>query len=133
MPAKPKKADSWRKALPRRLADLQRTAQRETRKRWDEMTDLLPPAPRRALKRLTTNVERAGQDLRKRSDRAVSEARKRAERLADEVQKRFEGTIQPFMSRMDVASRKDLDRLHKRLHELERRLEHPRHQSSAHV
>ena len=102
MPAKTAKAESWRKALPRRLTELRRTTERRVRKGWDETMELLPPAPRKALKRLTTNVDRARHDLRKTGDRMVADARKRAERLAEEVQTRLESSIEPLISRLDA-------------------------------
>src|SRR5262245_57322480 len=117
-----KKAETWGRALPQRLADLQRTVEKQMRKRLDQATDLLPPAPRKAVKRLTANVDRARDDLRKRGDKMVSEARKRVERFGAEVQKRLEGVVSPLTDRLDVASRSEVERLRKRLHELERRV-----------
>jgi F0F1-type ATP synthase membrane subunit b/b' len=123
MTAKAKKMESVRKVLPRRVHEFQRTMEKEISKRWDAATDLLPPAPRKALKRLTTNVEQARRDLRKRGDRLVAEARKRAEHVTGEVRKRFEGAFEPLSNRLDVASRSEVARLQRRVHELERRLE----------
>jgi BMFP domain-containing protein YqiC len=128
MPAKSTKAEGWSTAMPKRLSELRRTTQKRIRKQWEQTMDMLPPAPRKALKRLTANVDRARNDLRKSGDRVVADARKRAGRLADGVQKRLESTIEPLISRLDVASRKDIDRLQRRLHELERRV-HSQHSS----
>lgn len=114
--------------MPKRLSELGETAGKRIRKQWNETVEMLPPVPRKALKRLTANVDRARHDLRKSGDRVVADARKRAKRLADEVQKRLESTIEPLISRLDVASRKDIDRLQRRLHELERRV-HSQHSS----
>ncbi len=129
MPAKMSKAEGWRVAMPRRLRDLRRTAERRMRKQWEEAVEMLPPVPRKALKRLTANVERARHDLAKSGDRVVADARKRAERFAGQMQKRFEHTIEPLISRLDVASRKDVDRLQRRVHELERRVHSHQHSS----
>lgn len=122
-----KKTQDWRKALPRRIGELQRTVEKEVRRRWDEATELLPPAPRKAVKRLTANVDRVRHDLVKRGDQLAAEARKRAERLGTDLQKRIEGVVTPLTHRLDVASRADVDRLRKRLHELERRMESQAH------
>lgn len=130
MPAKGKKVESWMEVLPRRMTSLQRTVAKRLRKRWDEATDLLPPAPRKALKRLTGNVERARHDLVRRSDKAVADVRRRAERLRTEMQKRLEDVIEPITHRLDVASRADFTRLQKRVHDLERRIESHRPHSS---
>jgi len=130
MPTKGKKQESWGAALPRRVTDLQRTVGKELRKRWDEATDLLPPAPRKALKRLTGDMDRARKDLLRRGDKAVADVRSRAERLRGEVQKRLEGVIEPVTHRLDVASRAEFSRLQKRVHELERRIASQRPHSS---
>jgi BMFP domain-containing protein YqiC len=122
MAAKTTRTEGWSTAMPKRLSNLGETARKRIRKQWNETVEMLPPVPRKALKRLTANVDRARHDLRKSGDRVVADVRKRAERLADEAQKRFEGTIEPLMNRLDVASRKDMDRLQRRLHELERRI-----------
>ena len=128
MRARTTRAEGWAKVMPKRLTELRKTARQQVRKGWEETMEMLPPVPRKALKRLTANVDRARHDLLKSGDRVVADARKRAERLAGEVQKRFESTIEPLMTRLDVASRKDIDRLQRRLHELERRV-HSRHTS----
>ncbi len=125
-----KKTQDWRKALPRRIGELQRTVEKEVRKRWEEATELLPPVPRKAVKRLTANVDRVRHDLVKRGDKLAAEARKRAERLGTDLQKRIGNVVTPLTNRFDVASRAEVDRLRKRLHELERRIEaHQQHSS----
>ncbi|MGD0946779.1 MAG: phasin family protein [Candidatus Binatia bacterium] len=123
MTAKSTRAESWSTAMPKRLSELQRTAQKHIRKQWQETVDMLPPVPRKALKRLTANVDRARRDLRKSGERVVADARKRAQRLTGDVQKRLESTIEPLITRLDVASRKDIERLQRRLHDLERRVQ----------
>jgi polyhydroxyalkanoate synthesis regulator phasin len=119
--------------LPKRIGELQRTIEKETRKRWEEATDLLPAAPRKAVKRLTANVDRVRHDLVKRGDKLAADVRKRAERLGTDLQKRIEGVVTPLTHRLDVASRADVDRLRKRLHELERRMESKAHHASTTV
>jgi BMFP domain-containing protein YqiC len=123
MSVKSTRAESWSTAMPKRLSELQRTAQKRIRKQWENTVAMLPPVPRKALKRLTANVDRAGQDLRKSGERVVADARKRAQRLADDAQKRLESTNEPLITRLDVASRKDIERLQRRLHDLERRIQ----------
>jgi polyhydroxyalkanoate synthesis regulator phasin len=118
-----KKTQDWRKELPKRIGEVQRRVEKEVQKRWEEATDLLPPAPRKTLKRFTANVERVRHDLVKRGDKLATDVRKRAERLGADVQKRIEGVVTPLTNRLDVASRADVNRLRKRLHELERRME----------
>lgn len=128
-----KKTQDWRKVLPKRISELQHTIEKEALKRWEEATDLLPPAPRKAVKRLTANVDRVRHDLAKRGDKLATDVRKRAERIGTDLQKRIEGVVTPLTQRLDVASRADVDRLRKRLHELERRVESKTHHASTTV
>jgi len=118
-----RKMQNWRKALPKRVTELQRTVEKQLRKNWDRATELLPPTPRKAVKRLTADAERAREEFRKRGEKLVAEARKRAERLGTDMQKRIEAVVTPLTNRLDVASRAEVDRLRKRVHELERRIE----------
>jgi BMFP domain-containing protein YqiC len=118
-----KKATSLSKALPKRFAELQRSAEKQLRKNIERATEMLPDAPRKALKRFTANAERTRHDLRKRGEKMFADARKRAERVTTEVQKRIEGVVTPLTNRLDVASRSEVERLRKRLHEIERRLD----------
>lgn len=119
----PKKTQDWRKVLPKRIGELRRRVEKEVTKRWEEATDMLPPAPRKAVKRFTADVDRMRHDWLKRRDKFVTDVRKRAENVGADVQKRIEGVVTPLTHRLDVASRADVDRLRKRLHELERRME----------
>ena len=128
-----KKTQDWRKVLPKRIGELQRTIEKEALKRWEAATELLPAAPRKAVKRLTANVDRVRHDLVKRGDKLAADMRKRAERLGTDLQKRIEGVVTPLTQRLDVASRADVDRLRKRLHELERRVESKVHHASTTV
>jgi polyhydroxyalkanoate synthesis regulator phasin len=123
MTAKRKKATGWRQALPRQLNELQATVEKRVRKGLEEVTELLPPAPRKAVKRLTADVDRMRHDLRKRGDKVLADTRKRTERLTAEIQKRVEGAMTPLARSLDVASRSEVERLRKRLDHLEHRLE----------
>ncbi|HVO26661.1 MAG TPA: phasin family protein [Candidatus Margulisiibacteriota bacterium] len=127
----PKKTQDWRKVLPKRIGELRRRVEKEVTKRWEEATDMLPPAPRKALKRFTADVDRMRHDVVKRGDKFATDMRKRAERAGTDLQKRIEGVVTPLTHRLDVASRADVDRLRKRLHELERRMESRGHAPAA--
>jgi polyhydroxyalkanoate synthesis regulator phasin len=122
MAAKTTKAEGWSTALPKQVRKLGDVARKRVRKQWNETIGMLPPVPRKALRRLTASVDRARHDLRKRGNRVVTNARERAGRLTDEAQKRLESAIGPLMNRLDVASRKDMDRLQRRVRLLERRI-----------
>ena len=141
MTAKKKKVEGWTEALPRRLNEFQATVEKRVRKGLDQVTEMLPPEPRKAVKRMTAEVERVRTDLRKRGmtlrkrgekmvadtrkrgDKVLAETRKRGERLTAEFQKRMEGAITPLTKTLDLASRTEVERLRKRLDHLERRME----------
>jgi len=122
--AKAKKAEGWAGALPERVTELRSTVEKRIRKGLEKATDLLPAPQRKALHRVTANVDRFRHDLRKRGDKAVTTVRKRVEAATADVQKRVEDVLSPLSKRFDVASRADVDRLRKRLEQLERRLGH---------
>lgn len=122
-----KKAQSWRDAIPKRLTELRRRVEKRAQKRLDEVTDMLPMAPRKALKRLSANAERAQKDFRKGAEKAITQARKRAEEITGKVQERIEDAVTPLVKRLDVASRAEVNALNKRVRELERRLHRQSH------
>lgn len=134
MTAKRKKVTGWRQAMPRQLHEFQATVEKRVRKGLEEVTELLPAAPRKAVERLTADVERMRHDLRKRGDKVLADTRKRTEQLTAEIQKRVEGAITPLVRSLDVASRSEVERLRKRLEHLERRVETraEHHQALAH-
>jgi len=143
MTPKAKKPETWRHALERRIATVRKTAEKRVNEGWERAMELLPPEPRKAVKRLTATVERTRHDLRKRAEKRVTEARKRAEKAVGTVRKRAEGLVEevheraekvvtPLVRRLDVASRADIERLRKRLEHVERRLEtKPHHETTA--
>jgi len=127
-----KKAQDWRRMLPRRLSELQRVAEKQVRKGVDQAIEMLPPAPRKSVKQLQANVDRARHDFRKRSEKLVAEMRKRTEHLAANVQKRIENVVTPLTKGLDVASRAEVERLRRRLEHLEHRIEsHSGHSGAA--
>ena len=118
-----KKPKGLRMGLPRRVSELQHTVEKQVRRTFARATDLLPPTPRKAVKRMVADAERRGEHLRKRGDKAVADVRKRVERWTTDVEKRFKEAVAPVTARLDVASRADVDRLRKRLEHIEHRLE----------
>lgn len=144
MTTKTAKAENWAKALPKRLAEMRKTAARRVQKGWEDAIDLLPPVARKTIKRVTVEADRVRHDWSKRRDRMVATVRKRVEGVTEDMQKRldksmaplqkrfdetieplqkrFEKSIQPLMGRLDVASKTDIDRLQRRVHALEKRM-----------
>jgi hypothetical protein len=105
-----------------RVNELQKTAEKTLRKGVERTFELLPPAPRKAVKGWVAGLEKARLNLRKRTDKALREARKRVDRVTSDVQKRVEKAVSPVARNFDFASRKDIDSLRKRLDHIERRL-----------
>lgn len=98
----------------------------------------LPDAPRKRLVQLEARVERATKDLEKAGERAVKKARARVDSFVDGVESFFGGVeksalgaVKPLVSRLDVASKSDVDRLRKRIAELEKRVTHRKHPEPA--
>lgn len=109
--------------LPKRLETARHDAEKAARRMWNEAVDLLPAAPRKAMRRFTHEFERTTTGLRRRVERARVDVEKRAERLVKAATQRAEKALTPMVHRLDVASRSDVDRLRKRVTALERRLE----------
>ena len=92
---------------------------RNVQKRVDSM---LPAAPRKGLKQLGQRVERVQKDLEKARKRVVKEAETRARRAWSSVGHRADTVVQSFVANLDIASKSDVDRLRKRIHDLELRV-----------
>ncbi len=76
----------------------------------------------KAVRGLRSDIEKRTKDLSKRAEKAVDETRKRAESFATDVRKQVEKAVEPVATRLDVASRADVDRLRKRLDQIEKRI-----------
>ncbi len=109
--------------LPKRLETVRLDAEKSARRMWKETVDLLPPAPRKAVRRFTHEIERTTEDVRRRVNRARADLEKRGERLLKTATNRAEKAVAPIVHRLDLASRSDVDRLRKRVVALERRVE----------
>jgi len=109
--------------LPKQLETARHDAEKAARRMWNEAVDLLPAAPRKAVRRFTHELEKTTKDLRRRVERARADVEKRGERLVKVATKQAEKAFTPVVHRLDVASRSDVDRLRKRVTALERRIE----------
>jgi hypothetical protein len=92
---------------------------RRARRRVDHY---LPEGPRKQLAEFEARVERATRDIGKARDRAVKQARSRVEALVDGVEKTALGVVKPVVHRLDLASRADVERLRRRIADLEKRV-----------
>ena len=81
-----------------------------------QATQLISRDQRRTLERLRSDVE-------KRLQRAASEAESRIEHVVSAAEKRLEPVVEGFVRRLDVASRKEVHGLARRLAQLERRVQ----------
>ena len=106
----------------RRMAEWQRMLEKQVRRGVERGMELLPPPARKAVRRMTTRIERTQRDLEKRGEKLVKEARKRVERFPTDLRKRITGTVTPVSERIDTAMRREVTRLRKRVRELEHEL-----------
>jgi polyhydroxyalkanoate synthesis regulator phasin len=114
-------------ALPKQLRTVRHDIERAARRAWKEAVDALPAAPRKAVRNLVQEFERATAQVRKRVKKTRADVEARGERLVDTVTERAEKVLNPMVRRLDVASRSDVDRLRKRIAALEKRIEAPAH------
>ena len=92
---------------------------RTVRKRVDSM---LPAASRKGLERFEARVEKVQKDLEKARKRAVKEAETRARGVLDSVGHRAATVVKPLVANLDIATKSDVDRLRKRIQDLELRV-----------
>lgn len=93
---------------------------RTARKRVDS---LLPVAPRKQLQQLESRVQRVQKDIEKARKRVVRQAETRARRVLDRVGHQAASAARPFVDSLNLASRSEVDRLRKRIHDLEQRVQ----------
>jgi len=123
MATKSKKSKSWTTVLPKRVADLQSSVEKQVRKGLKQAEGMIPTAPSKALKRVSTDVDRVRLDLQKRADKVIADLRKRAEKALSTAQKSIEDAVTPLTKGLDLASKSDVERLRKRLEHLEKKFE----------
>jgi hypothetical protein len=120
------------KDLPRQLRQVRTQTEKQLRqartrteklatKTWKQALDLLPTGPRKRVKSTVANVEKTAADLQKRSERALKNARKQGEKLVNRIESAAVEAVKPIVSRLDIASRNDVERLSRRVAQIERR------------
>lgn len=90
-------------------------------KTWKQALDLLPNGPRKRVKSTVANVEKTAANLQKRGERALQNARKQGENLVSRIETAAVEAVKPIVSRLDIASRNDVERLTRRVAQIERR------------
>lgn len=122
-----------RRDLPKQLRQARTRTEKLVNRTWKQALDLLPAGPRKRVKSAVARVDKAATNLQKRvdkattrfqkrSERALKNARKRGESLVDRVETRAVEAVKPIVSRLDIASRHDVERLSRRVAQLERRV-----------
>lgn len=128
---KTKKQQSRSAIVGQRVTELQKAVQKQVEKGLERGMELLPPAWRKTVKRYTNEVDRTRRELRKRGERVAVNARKTAEDLVGQAEKAVAGALEPMTRRLDLPTRGEVERLRKRLEQVERRLHSQAGQSSA--
>ncbi len=145
------KKTTRRVTVPKRLEQVRVEAQRAMRRGYETTLELLPAGPRKALKELASQIETTAEELTKRGQKALKAAAKRRKALVGRVEKvvkaferrgeraratvETQGTklvatveqaaadiVRPLARRLDIATLSDVERLGKRLAQLERKL-----------
>jgi len=144
------KKTTRRVGLPKRLERVQAEAERAISRGYNATLGLLPAAPRKAVKEFAhqleataetlskrgqqafKSVERRGKALVNRVERAVRAVERRGERalasvetqgakLASTVEQRAARIVRPLARRLEIATLTDVERLSRRVAQLERR------------
>jgi len=107
------------------LRDAQDQAAKFLRNARKQVVSYIPEEPRKRLTQLEARVEKATKELEKARQRAFANARSRVEDFLGDVEKTALGAVKPIVERLDIATKNDVDRLRKRITDLEKRF--PKH------
>lgn len=108
--------------LPKRFEKAQTRAEKAINRTWKAALDLLPATPRKTVKSFGTRVEKAAKGFDRRRRQALKRVDSRRKNLVSDLEKRATGAVKPLVDRLDVASRRDVERLNRRIAQLERRV-----------
>lgn len=144
------KKSTRRVGLPKQLGRIQAEAEKAINRGYRATLELLPERPRKVVKELTSQIEAGANDLAKRSEKAFKTVEKRGNELVGRVEKavrtlerrsgrvlttvetqgaklistiehRAAQVVRPLVRRLDIATLSDIERLSRRLAQLERR------------
>jgi hypothetical protein len=107
------------------LSRLRKRGEKVVGQGWDAALEALPGNARRAMREAAGALRRLTTDLDRRRARALKAVEKRSEELVERVEKGALQAVQPVIHRLDVASKKDVERLSRRVAMLERRVHRP--------
>lgn len=121
--------------LPKQLRQARTRTEKLVNRTWNQALDSLPTGPRKRVKNAVARVEKTATNLQKRGEKALKNARKQGENLVNRVETRVVDAMKPVVHRLDIATRHDVERLNRRMAELERRFTRktskPRHAAAA--
>lgn len=120
LPASPRRAI---RGLPKRAERLRSQAEKAVERSWDRALEVLPASQKKAVKELPKRVEKLARDLERRRDQTLKRVEARRKRLVSDFENRAFNTLKPFVQRLDVATRSDVERLSRRIGQLERKLQ----------
>lgn len=127
-----KQTKSLFNGLPKRVQKARTRAEKLLGSAWKQALDTLPTRQRRAVKDVTARLEKATTELQRHRTRALKEVTAQREQLVARVEHRAAQAVKPLARIVDVASRSDVERLSKRISQLERRVQQrPKHEPVA--
>lgn len=99
-----------------------RKALKDATAQFEKVTAAVQKRQARALKDVTAQIGQVASAVQKRQARVLKEVTARRDRLVATVEKQAVAVVKPIVARLDVASRADVNRLSKRVAQLEKRV-----------
>ncbi len=118
----PKKATEPLARLRQNMRELQRDAERVLTRTRKQASNLISRDQQQALDRLVREGRRLRKDIEKRAQKAQKDVEARAQKLLSGVEDQLSKRVEPLLRRLDVASRKEVRALNRRIAQLEKRL-----------
>lgn len=110
--------------IPKQIEKARAQVRKLTEDTMEQALDLIPAGSRKAIKEMRVRLEKATQDFQKQSQKAIKDINDRRHKLLHTMEKRTNEIFQPLVDRLNVASRSDIERLSKRLSDLEKKVQH---------
>lgn len=117
--------------IPKQIERARVQVRRLTEDTMEQALELIPAGSKKAIKEMSVRVEKATHNFQKQSERAMKDMNDRRRKLLSTMEKRANEIIQPLVERFSVASRADVERLHKRLSDLEKKVQHQQRRVAA--
>jgi poly(hydroxyalkanoate) granule-associated protein len=85
--------------------------------------DLLGKDRKKAVQELLSQAQKLRNDIQKRAERALKDLEERTQQLISAIEKQAGKGVEPILRSLNLASRDEVDKLKKRLNQIEKRLE----------